>query len=78
MICQWHLVRVHSLFDTEFWDDDIERAIENANDSSGTDDCAESLCEIVDQVAEMEMGRLLLSDLGGICGANKSGTDHSA
>jgi hypothetical protein len=63
MIGQGHLVRVNTLFDTEFRHNDIKRAVEYAHHSSGTNDRTESLCKIMNKVAEMQMGGLLLSDL---------------
>lgn len=48
------------------YDHDIKGAVEYANDLGGADDRAVLLGKIVDKVAQVQMGRLLLGDLGGI------------
>ncbi len=44
----------------------IESTIEHANDFSWSDNRTKLLCQIMDQIAEVEMGRLFLGKLGGV------------
>lgn len=57
---------MNTFLNTEFRNDNIECAVEYAYHSSGTNDRAKSLSQIVNEVAEMQVGGLLLGDFGGV------------
>lgn len=51
VIGQRHLVCVDSFLDAEFRNNDIECAVEHSHYSSSTDDRAESLSQVMNEVA---------------------------
>lgn len=59
-----HLVDVDALLDTELGNVDIKCGIENTDNLGLTDDSAVALSEVVDEDAEEQVRRLLLSKAG--------------
>lgn len=55
-----------ALLNAELGDEDVERLVEDADDSRGAHDGAVALGEIVDEHAEEEVRRLLLREPGGL------------
>lgn len=46
---------------------DVECGFQHANDRSGTDHRTVTLCEVVDEQAQVKVSRLLLSKLCAVC-----------
>lgn len=57
---------MYTLLDTEFWDEDIERSVENTDNNGRADDRTVTLGKICNKDAEIQMRRLLLSELRGL------------